>query len=381
MKKIFLLAILLVGAVTEGFAATMTFTSAGNGYMSFAEYSMLQPDGTDFDHLVYRLMKDGAVIPGITSVCDIRVDELDNAVYAEGDAYEQLRGLRNVATGEVIIKPAYTSIIYVGEGRYMLYRGGPDSFVIWNLRTGVKSAPVKGYVYDSLRDGLLLFNGDGGYGYVDADNNVKVEPRYDFSCGYSEGLASVRSGGKWGFIDKAGKMVIPMQYDDDETWYDSDEPDIRFLKSRACVMKNGKYGVIDKAGNVVVPFKYDYVTIDTLKNQITGARYDDTTTYDIMDIDGRRLEVIAQAPCRVLFDDLYLKSSGDEWSSLNGVVDVAGKEIIPMKYNYITHDGGLIICQIYSYDNPATPVMDIYDRTGKLLYHGVDCMYMPFFVG
>ena len=30
---------------------------------------------------------------------------------------------------------------------------------------------------------------------------------------FSEGLARVRVGGKWGFIDTAGKMAIPPQFD------------------------------------------------------------------------------------------------------------------------------------------------------------------------
>ncbi len=34
-------------------------------------------------------------------------------------------------------------------------------------------------------------------------------------CGiFEEGLAAVRLGGKWGFVDKAGQEVVPCRYDE-----------------------------------------------------------------------------------------------------------------------------------------------------------------------
>lgn len=148
----------------------------------------------------------------------------------------------------------------------------PVSFVIRDFKNNTETAAVKGNVFEGVNDGLILFDRDGKFGYVDFDNNVKIAPKYDYSCGFSEGLAAVSLNGKWGFIDTAGKVVIPLQYDDDESWYDSDEPDVKFLKGRAAVYKGENYGVIDKAANIVVPFKYDYITIDTVKKQIR-ARY------------------------------------------------------------------------------------------------------------
>ncbi|MDJ0515966.1 MAG: WG repeat-containing protein [Trichodesmium sp. MO_231.B1] len=36
----------------------------------------------------------------------------------------------------------------------------------------------------------------------------------NYSSSFSEGLAAVKKDGKWGYIDKTGKIVIPYQFDD-----------------------------------------------------------------------------------------------------------------------------------------------------------------------
>ena len=55
---------------------------------------------------------------------------------------------------------------------------------------------------------------------------------------FSEGLADVRLNGKWGFIDKSGKVVIPFKYDDA----------LPFSEGFAVVELDGKDGYIDKNG-------------------------------------------------------------------------------------------------------------------------------------
>jgi len=49
---------------------------------------------------------------------------------------------------------------------------------------------------------------------------------------------------EWGFIDKTGKLVIPLVYD--WVW--------DFSEGLAVVVQNGKCGFIDKTGEVVIPF-------------------------------------------------------------------------------------------------------------------------------
>jgi hypothetical protein len=50
---------------------------------------------------------------------------------------------------------------------------------------------------------------EGKWG-VRLNGKIIVPPTYDFINDYSDGLAQVQKNGKMGFIDKTGKIVIPI---------------------------------------------------------------------------------------------------------------------------------------------------------------------------
>ena len=98
-------------------------------------------------------------------------------------------------------------------------------------------------------EGLAMVRLDKKYGFIDKTGKEVIPIKYDNAWGFSEGLANVRLNNKWGFIDKTGKEVIPIKYDDAES------PSEGLAK----VKLNDKYGFIDKTGKEVIPIKYDYV--------------------------------------------------------------------------------------------------------------------------
>lgn len=50
------------------------------------------------------------------------------------------------------------------------------------------------------------------WGYVNADKQIIIQPKYTETAWFSEGLAAVKIGSKWGYINKEGKLVIPARY-------------------------------------------------------------------------------------------------------------------------------------------------------------------------
>ena len=70
---------------------------------------------------------------------------------------------------------------------------------------------------------------------------------YDDVDNFSEGLAVVKLGGMWSFIDKTGREVVPFKYD----------AVYHFSEGLAAVKLDGKFGFIDKAGKEVVSCQYD----------------------------------------------------------------------------------------------------------------------------
>ncbi len=50
------------------------------------------------------------------------------------------------------------------------------------------------------------------YGFIDPEGNWVVRPEYDLAFGFSGGFAPVCSAGRWGYIDRQGRITVPLQY-------------------------------------------------------------------------------------------------------------------------------------------------------------------------
>lgn len=63
-----------------------------------------------------------------------------------------------------------------------------------------------------LQDGLIAYEEDGSWGFVDTTGKVIIAPAFDGAKSFSNGLAAVCMNGKWGFIDTSGSVVIECQF-------------------------------------------------------------------------------------------------------------------------------------------------------------------------
>ena len=60
----------------------------------------------------------------------------------------------------------------------------------------------------------LAYMEQGKLGFIDKAGKQVIPPKYNDAQPFSEGLAVVRLEGKYGYIDRSGKMVIPPQFSD-----------------------------------------------------------------------------------------------------------------------------------------------------------------------
>ena len=74
-----------------------------------------------------------------------------------------------------------------------------------------------------------------------------IQPQFDDAWDFSDGLARVRIGGKWGYVNKEGQVVIKPQFDD--IW--------DFSGGLARVRVDGKYGYINREGQYVIKPQFD----------------------------------------------------------------------------------------------------------------------------
>jgi len=93
---------------------------------------------------------------------------------------------------------------------------------------------------------LFPIKQDGKWGLIDRRGKIVVRPQFEKINFWSEGLTGVEINKKWGFIDRSGRVVIPAEFE----WVGM------FSEGLAIVSLNGKRGYINKKGEIVVPPKY-----------------------------------------------------------------------------------------------------------------------------
>jgi hypothetical protein len=174
------------------------------------------------------------------------------------------------ASGKFVIGPTQVW----GWGRP--FREGIAGVLIWNQqgnrpgwinREGnlVFSGPGAEGSYFS--DGLMPMTRGRKWGFVNKDFQFAIEPQFDSAYEFSESRAEVTINHKSGFIDTSGKIVVPLKYD--MVW--------PFQNGRARVRNDievGKgmtdegeqpkyryqYGFIDRDGNEVIPLQFEQAT-------------------------------------------------------------------------------------------------------------------------
>lgn len=151
--------------------------------------------------------------------------------YAQGklSLYEQ-EGLWGYADkeGKVIIKPRFIiANDFSSEGIAAVV--DDDGWVYINTKG---ENVVRPYVFDNgpdyFREGLARFITDNKFGFFDKTGKVIIEAQFDFALPFHEGLAAICMdckilqtdeehstvvGGKWGYINKEGKIVVPLIFD------------------------------------------------------------------------------------------------------------------------------------------------------------------------
>lgn len=125
----------------------------------------------------------------------------------------------------------------------------PRDGYVYIDESGKEICPPAHYIRD-FSEGLAVVGKGMKYGYIDKTGKQVVPFIYDGASDFSEGLALVYTGNKPGFIDKKGNMVLSLDYDRADD----------FNEGLAIVRTGMYYGVIDKTGKEIVPPIYQYIS-------------------------------------------------------------------------------------------------------------------------
>src|SRR6266446_9170471 len=141
----------------------------------------------------------------------------------------------------------------------------------------------------------------------------------------SKALFPVEKGGKFGFIDRTGKVVIPIQFDSANN----------FHEGLALVTMSGKKAFIDATGKIVF-----------------------NAAYDIVDDFSEGLAAVNIGQTRI--PNIGLIANPGKW----GYIDKTGKLAIPMKFTHAENfSEGLAAVNIGDQDHGA-----FIDHAGKIIF-------------
>jgi len=206
--------------------------------------------------------------------------------------------------GKVVVTPQFDMIDQFTEEGLIKVRLG-DKYGYINEK-GKYIVNLNFYDADAFSEGLASVMPVNGYnttcGYIDKKGNTIVQPQFQEAYHFIQGLALVKMSGKYGFIDKKGSFVINPQFD----------AAFFFLGDIAPVVFNWKIGFINKKGEYVIQPVYD--------------------DYDI-GLNGLINKQNKSSLRKILNSVKFIKVKKDgKW----GIVDLTGKEIVPVIYDYIS---------------------------------------------
>src|SRR5258705_7792584 len=126
---------------------------------------------------------------------------------------------------------------------------------------------------DSFSEGLAAIRAGAKYGYIDKQGTIVIKPQFDFAGLFSEGLAGVGIGSKVGYIDKQGNFVITPPFAIANLFSFSEG----LAAVRVGEFLTGKWGYIDKQGKVVIKPQFD--SVGPFSDGLAVAGVDDKWRY------------------------------------------------------------------------------------------------------
>ncbi len=113
----------------------------------------------------------------------------------------------------------------------------------------------------SSREGLFVVQKDGKSGFIDRTGKVLIPIQFDSANNFHEGLALVTMNGKKMFIDATGKIVFNAAYDIINNFSEGLAA-VNLGQTRipniGLISNPGKWGYIDKTGKLVIPMKFTH---------------------------------------------------------------------------------------------------------------------------
>jgi len=301
-------------------------------------------------------------------------------------------------TGKTVIKPQFASVQDFHDGMASIQIGWSYGFINKTGKIVVKPKyGVPGEFHEGLAAVRVGGKSDGKWGYIDKNGKMIIQSQAGAGRGFSEGLTPVEIDGKWGFIDKVGKLVIKPQFDEADTFSEGlasiavgkvnytskktgkTDPDI--------IMDMGKFGYIDKTGKVVIQPQFGFamsfheglaaVKTGSLSDFESGWGYIDKTGKIIIPLKFLLASEFSEGLAAVTVGSFDQKPTSENDLPKSGYIDKTGNIVIQPQFGMIGGAGNFMggLAQVNSNFFPAQDDHSgpsYIDKTGKFIWKDRD---------
>jgi hypothetical protein len=234
-------------------------------------------------------------------------------------------------TGKVVVDDQYSMISKLEKGESMSY------FIVnkknkfgYIKEDGTK---ITECIFDEFaiyhdkrfKNGFALVVEKGIKKFIKEDGSLFQVVDTSVAYGFDNGLALLKKGGFYGFLDTSGKPVSDFVYSNA----------YRFTENQyGYVAMNGKWGVIDKNNNIVIDFIYDEIgSFDDIKydKNIKSLKVKSGKLFGILNPDKKIKTDKYYKEIQYCGSDLFVVKGEKKW----GLVNLYDEEILSFEYDQI----------------------------------------------
>src|SRR5690606_19396382 len=160
-------------------------------------------------------------------------------------------------------------------GKRLFYNdSGDKSLALLSSETGrfLPGMPYTAFspIEYSDRTDLAVVRIDSKAGLIDTTLTELLPVQFEDINTYTSDRIAIKQNGKWGFADEKFRLRIPFIYDKVYS----------FRYGYAEAASNKQVGIIDPKGRTIVPLKYKYTTVDSISNRIYAQKEQGMDIYD-----------------------------------------------------------------------------------------------------
>ena len=165
--------------------------------------------------------------------------------------------------GEPVIQDFDANVIEPSDNTYIVGVRKECKYMVYDLNGNLLDT------YNLLRNNwsgnaIFAVKKGGKWGYIDGYGKVIIPLEYEEVRNFSEGLAAVRKDGKWGYINPKNEIVIPIEFTNKEVGF--------FKNGGAEYYTDRGAGLINLKGEIIAEPKYN--SIEYIKGNVAIVSFD-----------------------------------------------------------------------------------------------------------